>query len=161
MTDQSPAVALSHPPAALMRVVNPLLAVLLRTPLAGPMRKQMMVVKVTGRKTGRQYTIPLSAHFVDGTLYALTTAKWKYNFRDGAPAEVMYDGGTATMHGELITDPDIVADLSFRCAQSYGVRRAQSMLGLKFRDHRIPSLQEFTEAVGRDHHVAIRLTSPQ
>lgn len=159
MTDQSPAVSLSHPPAALLRIVNPLLAVLLRTPLAGPMRTQMMVVTVTGRKSGRRYTIPLSAHVVDGTLYAMTTAAWKNNFRDGATAQVLHNGTTASMHGELITDPGVVAELSLRCAQTYGEKRAQTMMGLKFRDNRIPTLQEFTDAIERERYVAIRFTT--
>lgn len=159
MTDQTPAVYLSHPPAALLRVANPLLAALLRTRLPFPMRDDLMVVTVAGRKTGRTYTIPLSAHFIDGALYAITTAPWKYNFRDGATAQVLSDGTTTTMHGELITDPNVVADLSHRASQSYGVKRAQSMLGVKFRDKRIPSLQEFAEAAARDHFAAIRFTS--
>ncbi len=142
-----------------MRIVNPLLGVLLRTPLGGPMRTQMMVVTVTGRKTGRQYTIPLTAHVVDGILYAMTTAAWKNNFRDGATAQVLHNGTTATMHGELITDPDVVAGLAVRCAQSYGAKRAQTMMGLKFRDNRVPTLQEFTEAVERERYVAVRFTN--
>jgi hypothetical protein len=32
------------------------------------------------------------------------------------------------------------------------------MIGLKFRDQRIPTLEEFTEAVGQIHLAAIRLT---
>ena len=159
MTDQSPAITISHPPVALLRVVNPLLALLLRTPVAGPAREQMMVVKVTGRKTGRQYTIPLSAHQIDGALYALTSAPWKNNFRDGATAQVLHNGKTTSMRGELITDPNVVADLSLRLAQSYGVKRAQTTMGLKFRDQRVPSLQEFTEAAAREHIVAIRFTN--
>jgi hypothetical protein len=158
MAEQSPAVTVSHPPAALLRTVNPLLGLLLRTPVAGRARKKMMVVNVTGRKSGRRYSIPLSAHMIDGQLYALTSAPWKNNFRDGATAEVLHDGKTTTMRGELITDPAIVADLSHRCAESYGVKRAQFMMGLKFRDQRIPTLEEFTEAAGREHMAAVRLT---
>ncbi len=81
MTNQSYAVTISHPPAALLRAVNPLVGFLLGTPLAGPLRKQMMVVNVTGRKTGNRYSIPLSAHLIDGAIYALTSAPWKNNFR--------------------------------------------------------------------------------
>jgi hypothetical protein len=58
MTEQSPAVTISHPPAAILRVVNPILGYLLRTPLAGAAREKMMVVSFTGRKTGRRYSIP-------------------------------------------------------------------------------------------------------
>jgi hypothetical protein len=40
------------------------------------------------------------------------------------------------MHGELIQDSAIVTDLYLKCVQSYGVKRAQRMMGVKFRDQR-------------------------
>ena len=61
MTERSPAVTISHPPDAVLRRVNPILRYLLRTPVAGTARQQMMVVSFTGRKTGRRYSIPVSA----------------------------------------------------------------------------------------------------
>ncbi|BBX27469.1 hypothetical protein [Mycolicibacterium alvei] len=158
MTEQLPAVSVAHPPKAMLRVVNPALRFVLRTPIAGAARHQFMVLTVRGRKTGRQYAIPLSAHRIDNTLYAMTDAGWKHNFRDGATAEVLHDGQTTTMRGELIEDRATVADLFWRCAESYGVKRAQRMMGLTFRDQRIPTLDEFTEAVDREHLAAIKLT---
>ena len=148
----------AHPPKAMLRVVNPALRFMLRTPFAGSARKQFMVLTVRGRKTGRQYAIPLSAHFIDNTLYALTDAAWKYNFRDGATAEVLHDGQSTLMRGELIQDPATVADLFHRCAESYGAKRAQRMMGLTFRDPRIPTLEEFADAVDREHLAAVKLT---
>jgi hypothetical protein len=158
MAEQSPAVFVSHPPDALLRVINPVMRFLLGTPLAGSARKQMMVVSFTGRKTGRPYSIPLSAHVIDNQLYALTAAPWKNNFRDGADAEVLNDGKKTPMRGELITDPAAVAELSHRCAESYGVKLAQRMMGLGFRDQRIPTVEEFTEAAQREKLVAVKLT---
>jgi hypothetical protein len=158
MAEQTPAVTVSHPPEKLLRAVNPAIRFLLGTPLAGPMRKQMMVVSFKGRKTGRQYSIPLSAHVIDNQLYALTSAPWKNNFRDGADAEVLHEGKKTRMRGELITDAAVVADLSHRCAESYGVKRAQTMMGLGFRDNRIPTLEEFTEAAQREKLVAVKLS---
>jgi hypothetical protein len=158
MAEQSPAIDVGHPPSALLRLVNPILSFLLRTPLAGPARKQLMVLSFSGRKTGRPYSIPLSAHVIDNDLYALSGAPWKQNFQGGAPAEVVYDGKTTAMHGELIRDRATVSALYFNCVQSYGLQRAQRMIGLKFRDQRIPTLEEFTEAVGRLQLAAVRLT---
>jgi hypothetical protein len=158
MAEESYAIDAGHPPSALLKVINPVLGFLLRTPLAGPARKQLMVLSFTGRKTGRQFTIPVSAHVIDNELYALTGAAWKQNFRDGAVAQVVYDGKSTAMRGELITDRAIVSDLYKRCAESYGVRRAQTIIGLKFRDQRIPSLEEFAEAVDRMKLGAVRFT---
>ncbi|WP_445162085.1 hypothetical protein ACTXG5_01890 [Mycobacterium sp. Dal123C01] len=158
MAEESYAIDAGHPPSALLKLVNPILGFLLRTPLAGPARKQLMVLSFTGRKTGRPFTLPVSAHLIDNDLYALTGAAWKQNFRGGAPAQVVYDGKSTAMRGELITDRAIVSDLFKRCADSYGVRRAQTMIGLKFRDQRIPTLEEFGEAVDRMKLGAVRLT---
>ncbi|QUR66328.1 hypothetical protein [Mycobacterium spongiae] len=159
MTEQSYAVDVGHPPSALLRLVNPMLGVLLGTPLAGSLRKQLMVMSFTGRKTGRQFSIPLSAHVIDNDLYALTGAVgWKHNFAGGAATHVLYNGTTTPMRGELIRDRAVVADLCLRCAQSYDLKRAQRMMGLKFRDGRVPTLEEFTEAVDRLQLAAIRLT---
>jgi hypothetical protein len=156
MAEQSYAIDVGHPPSAVLRVVNPILSTLLHTPLAGPARKQLMVLSFTGRKTGRPYSIPVSAHLINNDLYALTGAPWKQNFRGGAAAQVLHDGKTIAMRGELIRDRAVVSDLFLRCTQGYGVQRAQRMIGLKFRDQRIPTLDEFAEAVDRLHLAAIR-----
>ena len=158
MTDQSNPISISHPPDAFLRVVNPIMKLLLRTPLAGAARNQLMVVNFTGRKSGRAYSIPLSAHLIDGNLYAMAAATWKNNFRDGAPAQVLHNGKTTTMRGELITDKALVADLYSRCAESYGVKRAERAMGLGFRDHQMPTRDQFGEAVEELGLRAIRFT---
>ncbi|OBK69794.1 hypothetical protein [Mycobacterium sp. 1165178.9] len=158
MTERAYAVDAGHPPSALMRLVNPVMRFVLRSPLAGLVRNQFMVLSFTGRKTGRAYSIPLSAHLIDGELYALTGSPWKQNFRGGGPVQVVYNGKTTAMRGELIRDRAVVSDLLLRCAQSYGAQRAQRMIGLKFRDQRIPTRDEFAEAVDRLQLGAVRLS---
>lgn len=160
MTDQSAAVTVSHPPGPLLRAVNPLVRRLLGTSLAGAARKQLMVLRFTGRKSGRQYAVPVSAHQIDGDLYALAGAAWTNNFKGGAPAEVLHDGTETTMRGELVKDPATVADLYHRCALSYGASRAQRMMGLKFRGPGIPTLEQFRAAVDANGLVAIRFVVP-
>src|ERR1700733_2325777 len=114
MAEQSYAIDAGHPPSALLRLINPMMGFLLRTPLAGAARKQFMVLSFTGRKTARPYSIPLSAHVIDDQLYALSGSGWKQNFRGGAPAQVVYDGKTTAMRGELIRDRATVSDLLLR-----------------------------------------------
>jgi hypothetical protein len=151
----------SHPPKAFLRlVVNPILARLLHTPFAGAARNQFMVVDFNGRKSGRPYSLVLSAHLIDGSLYALTGAGWKANFRGGAPAQVLHNGTTTAMRGELITDTAHVGDLYARCAESYGVKRAERVMGIGFRDHRMPTRDQFGEAVTELGLRAIRFTAP-
>ena len=63
------------------------------------------------------------------------------------------------MTGELIEDGAVVADLFHRCATGYGASRAQRMMGLKFRDAGMPSLDQFRQAVDENKLVAIRFTA--
>jgi hypothetical protein len=159
MTDQSHAVDVGHPPSALLKAINPVLGLLLGTPLAGPLGKQFMVLNFTGRKSGKQFKLPVSAHLIDGDLYALAgTAAWKYNFKGGAPAQVVYNGRTTAMRGELVADREATYDLFLHCAQSYGPKRAQRQMGLKFRDNRLPTRNEFAEAIDRLKLAAIKFT---
>ena len=157
MTEQSAAVIPSHPPEPVMRAMNSVLRRLLGTPLGKPLT-DFMVLNFTGRKSGRQFSIPVSAHVIDGTLYALANAGWKVNFRGGTPAQVIRGGKTTAMRGELIEDPDVIAELLHRTATRYGASKAQRNMGLKFRDAGIPSLQEFRRAVDENKLVAIRFT---
>jgi hypothetical protein len=158
MTEQSHAVEIGHPPSALLKAVNPALSFLLGTPLGGSLRKQFMVLNFTGRKSGRQFKLPVSAHVVDNDLYALAGAAWKYNFKGGAPAQVVYDGKTTEMRGELLPNGPAVHEIFHRCAQSYGVKRAQRQMGMKFRDDRVPTPEEFAEAIDRLKLAAIKFT---
>jgi hypothetical protein len=155
MPDQP--VEIAHPPEALLRAVNPVLRFALRTPL-GSALKDFMVVGFSGRKSGKQFSIPVSAHYIDGQLYVLLSAGWKHNFRDGAPATVLHAGKTSTMQGQLISEPAAVAALAHRAADSYGPKKAQRSMGLKFRDDAVPSVDEFTAAASRLGLAAIRLT---
>jgi hypothetical protein len=158
MAEQSPAVFVSHPPERLLRAINPAMKFLLRTPFAGPARKQLMVLSFKGRKSGNAYSIPVSAHHIDNQLYALAGAGWTKNFRNGADAEILHDGKTTAMHGELLDDPAVFAELAHRVAETYGAKRAQRLMGLGFRDERIPTVEEFKEAAEREHLVAVKLT---
>jgi len=158
MTEQSNPITISHPPDAILRVFNPILKLLLHTPFAGPARNQLMVVNFTGRKSGRHYSIPLSAHVIDGVLFALTANPWQANFRNGAAAQVLHDGKSTAMRGELITDKAHVTDLYARSAESYGVKRAERAMGLGFRDHQMPTHDQFAEAVDELNLRAIRFT---
>ena len=152
------AVEPAHPPAAMMRVSNPVMRALLRSPAGGPLRRQFMVLRFFGRKTGRRYDIPVVAHRLDGELYALTDAPWRNNFRDGAEVEVTLDGHVTRMQGQLLDDPETVAPLYARAIEHFGVKRAQRMLGLRIHTPGPPATEALAHAARRYHLSAIRLT---
>lgn len=157
MADQTAPIDIAHPPQALLRAINPVLRRVLRTPLGAGLA-DFMLITFTGRKTGRQFTIPVSAHQFDGDLYVGVEAPWKYNFREGADAEVHHRGRRTRMRGQLITDPATVAAVMHRLAQSYGAKRAQRNMGLKFRGGQVPTLAQWETAARSLGISAIRLT---
>ena len=157
MADQSAAVEAAHPPEMLLRIMNPVLKVALKTPL-GALMGDFMLVAFTGRKSGKRYATPVSAHALDGVLHVVLETQWKYNFRDGADAQVSHRGKTRTMHGELITEPATVAGIADRIARSYSPKKAQRQMGLTFRGGTYPTLAEWEESVRGVKIAAIKLT---
>jgi hypothetical protein len=153
-----PAIDTAHPPQLLLRVVNPALRTALRTPGLGAALKDFMVIEFTGRKSGRRFSVPVSAHHLDGGLYVILEAGWKHNFVDGAPADVWLAGKKTPMQGQLVTDPATVADIAHRVATGYGPKKAQRSMGLTFSTSTVPSLDDFTEAAKQLHIAAIELT---
>jgi hypothetical protein len=109
MADRAP-VADRRPPEGLVRSVNPLLRGLLKSPLRRLVRPSLAVLEFKGRKTGRQYRIPVGWHLVDGSRVVFTPAGWRFNFRGGAPVSIVHRGGTVTGTGMLVDDPAVVAD---------------------------------------------------
>ncbi|KWX68040.1 hypothetical protein [Mycobacterium sp. NAZ190054] len=156
MTDQQ-TIDAAHPPEAVLGVINPALRVALKTPLGGVL-SPFMLVAFTGRKSGKKYSTPVSAHLLDGDLYVVLEAQWKYNFRGGADAQVSHRGKTRTMRGELITDRSTVAGICERVATGYGPKKAQRQMGMTFRDGRLPTIAEWEEAVDRLGIAAVKLT---
>ena len=66
--------------------------------------------------------------------------------------------GARSEEGELIDDSAVVGDLAHRAAQTYGLRRAQRMMGLKFCAGEIPAVTDFAALCEREHYFAIRFT---
>ena len=86
------------PPSTLIKMSNPVLRVLLRSPLHGALDSSVLLLHVTGRKTGRRYDIPVNYADIDGRLTVVTIAAWRINLRGGADVEVTLRGRRRSMH---------------------------------------------------------------
>jgi hypothetical protein len=98
----------AHPPAAVIRVVNPIMRTLLRTPVAR-LLADVALIEFTGRRSGRRYRVPVGWHGLDGTTTVFTPARWRANFAGGVAADVRHRGRSRQMTGTLVTDPTAVA----------------------------------------------------
>lgn len=92
-TVNSPAVQDARPPRNVIRFVNPVMKALLRSPLHRLLSKNLMLLTVTGRKTGRVYTVPVGRHeSADGSFVLSAGGNWRHNLRGGADVRITLDG---------------------------------------------------------------------
>ena len=160
MTDEShgtpPAVQRQKPPEAFIRIANPIFTALLRSPAHGLLDRAFALIHLTGRKTGRRYSIVVARHTIDGVLTVMTSSPWRVNARGGADAEVTSDGRTWRARAELVEDPEVVADAYAAEIDRLGVKGAQRQLGISITVDRPPTREELLEAVRRDQLSLIR-----
>src|SRR5215467_8156276 len=71
-----------------LRRFNWLLLALLRSPLHGALSRDLIQLSYRGRRSGRQFALPLSYAEGGDRLYLCTrNSRWWYNLRDGHPVE--------------------------------------------------------------------------
>jgi deazaflavin-dependent oxidoreductase (nitroreductase family) len=82
----------------LVRLQNPFMKWLLRSPLHGVVSRKYMLITVTGRRTGRQYTTPVQYGRAGDALVVITSRDylWWRNLRGGADVTLHLRGETAT-----------------------------------------------------------------
>jgi hypothetical protein len=145
-----------RPPPAVLRVVNPVMRTLLRSPLHRAVSKQLMLLSVQGRKTSRTCCVVVGRHQVDGMFLVSASGSWRYNLRGGAPVHVTLDGVQHAGHAELEEDPDEVARIYRQLLETLGPDRA-SVLGLRVNVERLPTPDELKPAIARRGIARVRL----
>jgi hypothetical protein len=153
-----PAVERVHPPDALMRtVVNPVTRRLLRSRFSAPVSKALLLLRYTGRKSGRTYEVPVGYHDIHGQLCLLTNSGWRVNFRGGAPVTVLFRGQQRQAHATLVEDPDEVAAVYHDMITELGLKQAQRRLGIRINVDRAPTKEELADAIRRSGLSIVRL----
>lgn len=80
------------PFATMNRTVNPLVRAILRSPAHGLLSRRVMLITVTGRRSGRSFTFPVQ-YRREGTRITIGVGaperkRWWRNLRGGAPVTV-------------------------------------------------------------------------
>jgi F420H(2)-dependent quinone reductase len=92
------------PLGAILQLLNPVLRVVLRSPLHWPLSRWFAVLAWTGRKSGRAYSTPVSYVHEDNTAYVTTGDRWWRNLAGGAPVTMAIGGRWRQGVGQPITD---------------------------------------------------------
>ena len=103
-----PKVRDAPPPSAVMRVVNPLMRVVLRTPMARLIRP-LALLTFDGHRTARRRQIVVGWHVLEGAPIVVTPATWRVNFTEARAATVRWRGRDSAWVGTLEADPVTVA----------------------------------------------------
>ncbi len=143
-TDSKP----PRPPAFL----NQVMAGLLRSPLHGLMSANLMLLTFTGRKSGKQFTTPVTYSYLSpDRLLVFTSSSWWKNLRGGAPVSLRIKGKLVQGTAEPTDDRQtIIAETRAYLAKK-GVRNAR-MIGLQIDPKRELS-QEYLDEVTRGRAV--------
>jgi len=85
---------------------NPIVRFILRSPLHGIMSSSTMLLTYTGRKSGKQYTLPIGYLRQDDSLTTISSRSrvWWRNLRGGADVTVLLQGKQYKARGEVVED---------------------------------------------------------
>ena len=103
MTDRPPRLRRQ---ATMMRIVNVPMRRVLALPFPTPLSKRLMLVYLTGRRSGRSYRQPVS-YVKDGeSLLTPGGGNWKLNLESGRPERIRLKGRDVSARPELIANVD-------------------------------------------------------
>lgn len=100
---------MNHLPfAVLNRTANPMLRLILRSRLHRLLSSHLLLLTVTGRRTGRKHTFPVTYSEADGVLTIHVAApkrkRWWHNVSTETPVQLTLRGvdgfGFASLHGD-------------------------------------------------------------
>lgn len=124
----------ARPPEQLVRVMNPVMRVVLCTPL-GRLVRPFALLEFRGQRSGKLLRVPVGWHATDNGHVVVTPAAWRANFRGGAPVTVRFRCRRRKLIGTLDDDPHAVATTLRNIAERRGSLRP---VGIEIPDgHRI------------------------
>ena len=90
---------------------NDFIKFILRSPLQGMFGGSLMLITVTGRKSGRAITTPVNYYRDGNTLWVISNRdrKWWRNVSDGAEVTLRLQGRNVQAHAETVLDEQEVA----------------------------------------------------
>ena len=138
------------------KLYNPFVIALLRSPLHGLLDQHTMLITVTGCKSGKSYTFPVS-YVREGENLLVISQKdrtWWKNLRGGAQVLVSLQGHTLQARGETFTDTEMGAKILLQILQS--VPAYQQLLHLTLDATGQPEHPEALTRLAQDH-VIVRM----
>jgi hypothetical protein len=138
-----------------LKLMNPIVKSILRSPLHRLLSRHFMLITFTGRKSGKHYTTPTACLQDEGLIYLATGTRWWKNLQGGAIVSLIVAGKQLQGDADVITDPADVAEHLHRFIGKVGPKKA-FLMGLKVEGEQLPTLEEVKAGV-RDSRVLVRI----
>jgi hypothetical protein len=145
------------PPKALFKyAVNPLLGLLLRSPLHGRISNALLLLTFKGRVSGKTYTTPVGYHRAGETILVFTHSPWWKNFVGGAPVTMLLEGEAVQGRAEVSRDLETILAEVEPLMRKYGAKQARRM-ALTLDPNREPTTEELRAAIADQGLVMVRI----
>ncbi|HZE05391.1 MAG TPA: hypothetical protein VE127_09215 [Solirubrobacteraceae bacterium] len=102
----------------LFRIVNVPMRLVLGLPFPTPLGRRLMLVYLTGRKSGRHYRQPVSYVRDGDILLTPGGGRWKLNLVQGQPTRLRIRGHDISARPELVGDPRQIDELLTRMTKA-------------------------------------------
>jgi len=136
---------------------NDFMAWVLRSPFHGMLSNGMMLITVTGRKTGRKYTTPVG-YYREGDYLLVITSRdrtWWKNLRGGAQVGLLLKRKSVTAFADPELDEKAVEARMFEYLNH--VPMAAKQLGIRMEDGK-PNTEDIARTAKDRLFVRIKLT---
>lgn len=155
----TPAETPAPPSDRVLKLANPFIRLLLRSPLHGLLSDALLLLTYTGRKSGKRYTIPVGYSREGDVVTLFTYHVWWKNLRGGAPVQVEIQRVRHTGRAEAISD-DAVATAAQLGACLRGHPTLAKGFGVPLDANGEPDAAAVRQAVEHLVMVRIQLTPP-
>jgi len=104
------------------KIANPFVHLILRSPLHGLFSAALLLITYRGRKSGKEYTLPVQYAQSGNTIYIVPgfpeKKTWWRNLKGGKPVQITLRGKTLSANG-LLLDQESDAEAIFKGFEVY------------------------------------------
>jgi len=144
-------------PETLFKIANPIMKFILISPLHGMVDSQLTLLRWRGRKSGKEYTIPVGYKKDGDEVTLFTFSGWKANFRQPHPVQLKLEGQWRSGTGVINDDPRTIAEFIKRGVSS-GDRGGYRRFRMEIEGDREPTVEELIPEVEKRDMVLIKIT---
>lgn len=136
---------------------NDFMSWVLRSPFHGMLSNGMMLITVTGKKTGNKYTTPVGYYAEDGYLWVITSRerKWWRNLQGGANVDLFLKRKLERAFAETVTDEKLVEARMYEYLRH--IPQAAKPMGIRMNDSK-PDAADIARTAKDRLFVKIKLT---